>query len=105
MRRRQGGGSFGRACFRCENKPAAAGSPLVRYLENKRRPGAANCRGSRSHARTTDTIDPPSRGTVIRIAEIAPESDESNLTPEGARAVFAAMGNEAASTFGRGGQH
>ena len=52
------------------------------------------------------TIHPPSRGTVIRIAEIAPESDEiRNLTPEGARAVFAAMGNEAASTFGRGGRH
>ena len=52
------------------------------------------------------TIHPAPKGTVIRIAEIAPESDElRNLTPEGARAVFAAMGNEAASTFGRGGRH
>ena len=52
------------------------------------------------------TIHPAPQGTVIRIAEIAPESDElRNLTPEGARAVFAAMGNEAASTFGRGGRH
>ena len=52
------------------------------------------------------TIHPAPGGTVIRIAEIMPESDElRNLTPEGARAVFAAMGNEAASTFGRGGRH
>lgn len=52
------------------------------------------------------TIHPAAGGTVIRIAEIAPESDElRNLTPEGARAVFAAMGNEAASTYGRGGRH
>ncbi len=52
------------------------------------------------------TLHPAPRGTVIRIAEIAPESDEiRNLTPEGARAIFAAMGNEAASTFGRGGRH
>ena len=52
------------------------------------------------------TIHPAPSGTVIRIAEILPESDElRNLTPEGARAVFAAMGNEAASTFGRGGRH
>ena len=51
-------------------------------------------------------IHPPKNGTIIRIAEIMPESDElRNLTPEGARKVFAAMGNEAASTFGRGGRH
>lgn len=51
-------------------------------------------------------IHPAPRGTIIRIAEIMPESDElRNLSPEGARKVFAAMGNEAASTFGRGGRH
>ena len=51
-------------------------------------------------------IHPAPRGTIIRVAEILPESDElRNLSPEGARAVFAAMGNEAASTFGRGGRH
>jgi mannose-6-phosphate isomerase-like protein (cupin superfamily) len=52
------------------------------------------------------TIHPAPRGTVLRIAEIAPESDEiRNLTPEQARAVFGASGNEAASTYGRGGRH
>ena len=52
------------------------------------------------------TIHPPKQGTIIRIAEIMPESDElKNLSPEGARKVFAAMGNEAASTYGRGGRH
>ena len=51
-------------------------------------------------------LHPGPQGTIIRIAEIMPESDElKNLSPEGARKVFAAMGNEAASTFGRGGRH
>ncbi len=52
------------------------------------------------------TIHPAPQGTVLRIAEIAPESEEiRNLTPEQARAVFRASGNEAASTYGRGGRH
>ena len=40
------------------------------------------------------TIHPAPQGTVIR-----------NLTPEQARAVFRASGNESASTYGRGGRH
>ena len=41
-----------------------------------------------------------------RIAEIGPESDEvRNMSPEKAREVFKAMGNEGASTHGRGGRH
>jgi naringenin degradation protein FdeH len=52
------------------------------------------------------TIHPAPHGTVIRIAEIAPESEDiRNLTPEQAREVFKAAGNENASTFGRGGRH
>jgi quercetin dioxygenase-like cupin family protein len=52
------------------------------------------------------TIHPAPQGTVIRIAEIAPESEAiRNLTPEQAREVFKAAGNENASTFGRGGRH
>ena len=52
------------------------------------------------------TIHPAPQGTVIRIAEIAPESEDiRNLTPEQAREVFKAAGSENASTFGRGGRH
>ena len=52
------------------------------------------------------TIHPAPQGTVIRIAELQPESaDIRNMTPEKAREVFAAMGNESASMFGRGGRH
>ena len=52
------------------------------------------------------TIHPAPQGTVIRIAEIAPESEDiRKLTPEQAREVFKAAGNENASTFGRGGRH
>lgn len=51
-------------------------------------------------------IHPPRSGTVIRISEIAPETEAiRNLDPERAREVFKSMGNEAASTFGRGGRH
>ena len=52
------------------------------------------------------TIHPAPQGTVIRIAELQPESAEvRNMTPEKARDVFAAMGNAAASMAGRGGRH
>jgi mannose-6-phosphate isomerase-like protein (cupin superfamily) len=51
-------------------------------------------------------IHPPHNGTVIRISEIAPETEAiRNLDPESAREVFRAMGNEGASTAGRGGRH
>ena len=51
-------------------------------------------------------IHPDTRGTVLRISEVAPESEAiRNLTPEKARELFKAMGNESASTFGRGGSH
>lgn len=51
-------------------------------------------------------IHPPRGGTIIRIAEIAPETDAvRNLDPQQAREVFKSMGNEGASTFGRGGRH
>ncbi len=51
-------------------------------------------------------IHPTPRGTVFRISEVAPETDAiRNLTPEKAREIFRAVGNEAASTFGRGGHH
>ncbi|MBI4190110.1 MAG: cupin domain-containing protein [Betaproteobacteria bacterium] len=52
------------------------------------------------------TLHPPPQGTVIRIAEIAPESEKiRNLTPEQAREFFKASRNEAASTYERGGRH
>ena len=51
-------------------------------------------------------IHPLPNGTVFRIAELAPEPAEiRNMAPEQARQVFAASGNAAASTFGRGGRH
>jgi quercetin dioxygenase-like cupin family protein len=51
-------------------------------------------------------IHPPPQGNIIRIAEMQPETEKiRNLTPEKAREIFRAMGNENASTFGRGGRH
>jgi len=52
------------------------------------------------------TIHPVPCGTVIRVAEWAPESHAiRSLSAEQAREIFRAMGNEHASTFGRGGRH
>jgi len=49
---------------------------------------------------------PRPNGTVFRINHFAPESaDVRNRTVEQARAAFAALGNEPASTYGRGGSH
>ena len=49
---------------------------------------------------------PTKNGTVIRINRFAPETDAiRNMTVEQARAAFTALGNEPASTFGRGGHH
>lgn len=49
---------------------------------------------------------PTKNGTVIRINRFAPESEEvRNMSVEQARAAFTALGNEPASTFGRGGRH
>jgi quercetin dioxygenase-like cupin family protein len=51
-------------------------------------------------------LHPAPKGTMFRISEVPPESDAiRNMTPEKAREAFRAVGNEAASTFGRGGRH
>jgi len=51
-------------------------------------------------------LHPAPSGTVFRISEVPPESDAiRNLTPEQARAAFAASNAEDASTWGRGGRH
>jgi hypothetical protein len=61
---------------------------------------------------TPETTDGPRRqlpaknGSVLRINHFPPESEAvGKLTPEDARRAFAALGNERASTFGRGGHH
>jgi mannose-6-phosphate isomerase-like protein (cupin superfamily) len=52
------------------------------------------------------TIQPPKNGTVIRIAELEPETEALlNVTGDAAREIFKASGNENASTWGRGGRH
>lgn len=49
---------------------------------------------------------PQPNGTVIRINHFAPETEDvRNRTVEEARAAFRALGNEPASTYGRGGSH
>lgn len=49
---------------------------------------------------------PTENGTVVRITRFPPETEAvRNMSIEEAREAFSALGNEAASTFGRGGQH
>lgn len=63
-------------------------------------------------AQTPETTDGPRRqmptrqGTVLRVNRFPPEpAFIKDVTPEAARLAFAALGNEKASTFGRGGRH
>ncbi len=49
---------------------------------------------------------PGKRGTVIRINHYPPEPEAvRRMDPEAARRSFAALGNEQAATFGKGGRH
>src|SRR5258708_23550056 len=49
---------------------------------------------------------PDKRGTVLRINHFPPESEHvRQMTPEDSRRAFVGLGNEKASTFGRGGRH
>jgi mannose-6-phosphate isomerase-like protein (cupin superfamily) len=49
---------------------------------------------------------PERNGTVIRINHFPPESESVRaMSPADSRRAFAALGNETAATFGRGGRH
>lgn len=52
------------------------------------------------------TLHPPANGTIIRITELGPETEElRNLNGETVRSIFATAGAEGASTFEPGGRH
>ena len=49
---------------------------------------------------------PGKRGTVLRINHYPPESEAvRQMTPEASQQAFAALGNQKAATFGKGGRH
>jgi quercetin dioxygenase-like cupin family protein len=49
---------------------------------------------------------PGKRGTVLRINHFPPEAEAvRRMDPEASRRAFAALGNEKAATFGKGGRH
>ena len=49
---------------------------------------------------------PEKNGTVLRINRLMPETDAiRSMTPEQSKQLFAGLGNEQASTFGRTGRH
>jgi quercetin dioxygenase-like cupin family protein len=49
---------------------------------------------------------PQKRGTVLRINHFPPEKEAvRRMDPEASREAFAALGNEKAATFGKGGRH
>ena len=49
---------------------------------------------------------PARNGTVLRINHFPPESEDvRRMDPEASRRAFAALGNEKAATFGKGGRH
>jgi len=49
---------------------------------------------------------PAKHGTVIRVNRVMPEGEDiRRMTPEQSKQLFAALGNEQASTFGKSGRH
>ncbi len=49
---------------------------------------------------------PVKHGTVIRINRVMPETEDiRRMSPEQSKQLFAALGNEPASTFGKSGRH
>lgn len=49
---------------------------------------------------------PTKRGSVLRVNHFPPESEAvRKMTPEDSGRAFAALGNETAATFGKGGRH
>jgi len=49
---------------------------------------------------------PEKNGTVIRVNRVMPETDAvRSITPEESKRIFAALGNEQASTFAKNGRH
>jgi len=49
---------------------------------------------------------PAKRGTVLRINHFPPETEDvRQMDAEASRRAFAALGNEKAATFGKGGRH
>ena len=49
---------------------------------------------------------PAKNGTVMRVNRVMPETDDiRRMSPEQSKQLFAALGNEQASTFGKNGRH
>ena len=49
---------------------------------------------------------PEKNGTVIRVNRVMPETEDiRSLTPDDSKRIFAALGNEPASTFAKNGRH
>lgn len=91
--------------------------PLV--LTNPARPGYVSTDIWRTSATPTPVVSehpeptlgprrqmPEKNGTVFRINRVMPEGAEiRNMNPEQSKKLFAALGNEQASTFGKNGRH
>ena len=93
--------------------------PAPFSITNPQRPGYVSTDIWRTHA-TPAPIDarpdeptlgprrqmPEKNGTVIRVNRVMPETDAvRNITPEESKRIFAALGNEQASTFAKSGRH
>ena len=92
-------------------------APFV--MTNPARPGYVSTDIWRTNAMPTPVVSkhdeptlgprrqmPEKNGTVFRINRVMPETGEiSNMTPEQSKKLFAALGNEQASTFHKNGRH
>lgn len=93
---------FAPTVFTAEKRPGYASTDVWRTLATPA-PITANMPDPTPGARRQL---PTSRGSVIRINTLAPESDAvRNLSPDEAQNVFASLGNSNASTFAKNGRH
>ena len=94
-------------------------APAPFTLTNPARPGYVSTDIWRTNATPTPVVSqhdeptlgprrqmPEKNGTVFRINRVMPEtSDITNMTPDAAKKLFGALGNEQASTFHKNGRH
>ena len=93
--------------------------PAPFSITNPARPGYVSTDIWRTNATPTPVVSkhdeptlgprrqmPEKNGTVFRINRVMPETGEiRDMTPEQSKKLFAALGNEHASTFGKNGRH
>ena len=86
--------------------PQRPGYVSTDILAHDAMPRADRREARRAHAGPARRQLPAKHGTVIRINRVMPEGEDiRRMSPAQSKQMFAALGNEQASTFGKSGRH